>query len=172
MPTNEELRSLLFKAVRAYMAEEPRIGGIKSMEWPVSTRIAIHLARLGEVRAWESDHITVDAEYCQAGKEGALKGQMKPDIIVHRRGEAGRPNNWLACEIKLYRSGKPRRVHRADCRKLRRCKEERFGYQVAIWLALPRTREAGTQVFYSVFNENGSEGPIEDMPVTGEFSTA
>ena len=164
MPTDAELKSMLFAAVRAYMSEPTRIGGARSMEWAVSTRVAIQLARMPEVMAWEADGYTVDAEYCQDGREGAMKGEMKLDLVVHKRCESGRANNWLACEIKLHDLGRPRVPPPADRDKLKRSKEEHFDYQVAIWLAIPRTLRADRQVWYSEFDANGCAGSVLPLP--------
>ncbi|WP_422036084.1 hypothetical protein [Reyranella sp.] len=134
------------------------------MEWSVSTRIAILLARMPQVVAWEADGFMVDAEYCQDGREGAMKGEMKLDLIVHKRCEAGSANNLLACEIKLHDVGRPRCPPLADREKLARCKGERFEYQLAIWLAVPRKVRADRQVWYSEFDGNGLYGRPVQIP--------
>jgi hypothetical protein len=150
MPTtDDELKSLLFAAVRAYMCEWRLIGGTRSLEHAVSVRVAMQLSRMHAASDWEANGITVDAEYSQSGTEGALKGKLKPDLIVHRRGEKGPENNWLACEIKMHGARPRRTMHPGDRSKLIRCKTE-FLYRVAIWISIPRSREGHPPVYSEI----------------------
>ena len=133
------------------MAEDSRIGGSRSLELAVSARISIHLARTRQARHWERDNIVVDSEYAQQGLAGLRKGApgvtMRPDLIVHKRGELSSDWNWLVCEIKLH-DHRPNRVHAGDLRKLKRC-VRLFNYGLAIWLSLPRSTYGDQTVFYS-----------------------
>jgi hypothetical protein len=169
-PTKKELKRLLFEAVRSYMLEDPKIGGGRAEEWAVSTRVAIHLARTPDAKAWERStrKIVVDAEYSQAGLCGdpkwsrLLQRGMKPDLIVHRRGLKGSKHNWIACEIKLHTSCGVPTVNVIDRIKLQSMKQQ-YGYRMAIWLSIPRTND-GDVAYYTEINNNGQHRPLKPLP--------
>lgn len=169
-PTPDDLKTLLFKAVRLYLNESPRIGGTLAKEWAVSTRIAIHLAQTKQVRGWEKRlNILVDAEYIQKGLGGDLKMNlangraMKPDIILHRRGAKSSRYNWIACEVKLYAKGKPpSRVQEGDRQKLQALRKQ-FKYRVGIWLSVPRSGDDHV-AYYAEVERDGAIGPVQAVP--------
>jgi hypothetical protein len=171
-PTKDELKRLLFGAVRSYMKEDPRIGGKRAREWAVSTRIAVHLARTKiALDAENSDlNILVDAEYSQQGLAGdpkinhllkTKKRGMRPDIIMHRRGATIAKFNWIACEVKLHSSRTQPVPNSLDILKLRSLKHQ-FRYRLAIWLSLPRID--GDAVYYTEVKKHGA-GTLQRMPL-------
>lgn len=154
----------LAEAVSAYMRESPSIGVSRAMEWAVSARIAIHLARSRRVRSWEEQEgVRVDAEYAQQGEDGKRKGDpskwMTPDLVIHRRGQTGTDHNWLVCEIKMHTDEPRRYPHGHDRNKLMRCKLL-FGYGLALWVSIPRLPGPGTRAVCAEVNELGQTSPI------------
>jgi hypothetical protein len=160
-PSKEKLIQELRKAVHAYMSESPAVGGSSAMEWAVTGRVAMHLARSARVRAWEKhDRVTVDAEYAQQGVDGMGKGKhgswMKPDLIIHCRTQMGPDSNWLVVEFKMH-DEQPKEVWHRDLVKLQRAKRDPFRYGLALWVSIPRSSKG--PVFHAEIAGDEGEQP-------------
>lgn len=170
-PSNSKLIQKVREAVQAYLHEHPAVGGSTAMEWAVTSRIAMHLGRSARVRQWEADEgIRVDAEYAQQGPDGKGKGRpgkwMKPDLIIHRRTELGRENNWLVVEFKMH-DEVPTKVWHRDLEKLQRAKSEPFFYQLALWVSLPREPQWGSDAVYAEVSGEEAQQPVIRTLVRG-----
>ena len=98
-----ELELLILEALNRFFAHDACLLDTDVSEWSVAHRFAVYLEQL--LPGWN-----IDCEYNRQGegvvpKAVATGTRVRPDIIVHHRGQLAREYNLLAIELKKIDSG-------------------------------------------------------------------
>jgi hypothetical protein len=89
----DRLELLVCEALNMVFARDPALLDNDSSEWSVAHRLAVYLEQL--LPGWN-----IDCEYNRQGEAGDRKERtggkgVRPDIIVHHRGQVERDHNLL-----------------------------------------------------------------------------
>ncbi|MFP4029522.1 MAG: hypothetical protein ACLFWL_17190 [Candidatus Brocadiia bacterium] len=100
----EEVKQLVREAIEEFWARDPELFTWDTAEWSMAHRLAVYLEQQFP-DCWD-----VDCEYNRQGKDGTSKpnsdGQnIRPDIILHKRGKTQPEDNLLVVELKKEESG-------------------------------------------------------------------
>jgi len=93
-----EVERLVRDAVNMLFACDAALLGNDNSEWAIAHRLAVYLEQL--LPGWN-----IDCEFNRQGDENDPKAlesgsRVRPDIIVHHRGQVEREHNLLAIELK------------------------------------------------------------------------
>lgn len=123
------------RAIDMLYARDADLLRLTSSEWSVAHRLAVYIEN--EFAGWN-----VDCEYNRQGLDSNTKvrdsgGAVRPDIIVHHRGQVERAHNLLAIELKAFPT-------KADLAKVREYtappgEHRTFQYQFGLALVLSGT---------------------------------
>lgn len=134
----EQIRTIILESLQAVANERPAFAVQFARENAVAARLFFHLGNRPEFAM-----LNVDSEYDRAGLENDPKtrpngGEIRPDIIVHNRGN--NDANLLAIEVK-FRAARTRRTNddgmEGDRDKLRDI-ERQYRYAFRVLVKLPR----------------------------------
>lgn len=92
------LESFVREALDRLFARDATLLGSDNSEWAVAHRLAVYLEQL--LPGWN-----IDCEFNRQGDAAEVKKRaggslVRPDIIVHHRGQVAREHNLLAIELK------------------------------------------------------------------------
>ena len=94
----KDLAPVVREALNRLFARDATLLGSDNSEWAVAHRLAVYLEQL--LPGWN-----IDCEFNRQGDAPEVKtlaagSRVRPDIIVHHRGQVGREHNLLAIELK------------------------------------------------------------------------
>ena len=97
-----ELKARVMRAIDILYARDSDLFPRDASEWALAHRLAVYLEQ--ELPGWN-----VDCEYNRQGprtdsKTNENKGKIRPDIVLHHRGQTDLQHNLLAIELKKAES--------------------------------------------------------------------
>ncbi len=133
---DNDLARLLSEAVSAAYAETPSLFDKKGIEQAMVFRIGIHLHKL--LQSTELKHYQLDCEYNKKGddpKRDINGTAIRPDLIVHQRGDNHESANKLAVEFKEWWN-----KNTGDTFKLENLthRDGGYAYQLGVFVVLGR----------------------------------
>lgn len=101
----KDLESAVNTALALVLNHDKFLIGVAGSEWSITHRLAVYLERQEALKDWQ-----VDCEYNRQGEIGDIKSlasnkrRVRPDIIVHHRGQTELLHNLLVIEVKKKNS--------------------------------------------------------------------
>ena len=92
-----ELKERVMQGIDILYARDSVLFSLDASEWAIAHRLAVYLEK--ELPGW-----TVDCEYNRQGfvmipKTNEDKGKIRPDIVIHHRGQTELQHNLLVIEL-------------------------------------------------------------------------